>query len=199
MEKENVVLLHGIFPERFDGTLIADIPLCDPNNPGNWMGWTKQELLKRGYGADCPVIVDVWNATWEQWRRELDRMTIDENTTLVGWSAGGYAMLRYLGETGRSVKRVILVAPGAPENLRADLIKFPHMDDFYSYEITSNLTSQIRDKVEILVSNDFDFILRAVDFYEKTLGANVIRIDGRGHFSFLIPTFPELLEEITRS
>lgn len=193
---ENVVLLHGIFPERFDGILIADIPLCDPNNPGNWMGWTKQELLKRGYDADCPVIVDVWNASWEQWKRELDRLTIDEGTTLVGWSAGGYALLRYIGETGKSVKRVILVAPGAPENIREDLITFPHMDDFYSFEIAPKLKSQIRDRVDILVSDDFDFILRAVDFYERTLGANVTRLKDRGHFSFLIPTLPELLEKI---
>ncbi len=101
--RENVVLLHGRFPERIDGTLIADLPLCDPNNEGNWMGRTKRELIKRGYEADCPVIRDVWKSAWSEWKCELDRVRIDEGTTLVGWSQGGYALLRYLGETGKKV------------------------------------------------------------------------------------------------
>ncbi|MEI6510448.1 MAG: alpha/beta fold hydrolase [Candidatus Uhrbacteria bacterium] len=197
MSKENVVLLHGRFPERIDGALIADIPTCDPNHPGNWMGWTKQELIKRGYDADCPVIRDVWKSAWEEWKRQLDAVRVDEGTTLVGWSQGGYAVLRYLGETGKKVKRVILVAPGAPKMDRDEPEKlFPNEEENYEYPITPALTAQIRDRVEIIVSNDFDFILRAVDFYEKTLNANVIRLDGLGHFSFLIPTLPELLEHV---
>ena len=112
---KNVVLLHGIFPEKFDGVLIADIPSCDPNNDANWMGWTKRRLQEKGYVATCPVIVDVWNASWKQWKTELDKVTFDEDTVLVGLSGGAYALLRYLGESGKRVKKLILVAPAAPE------------------------------------------------------------------------------------
>lgn len=197
---KNVILLHGIFPERFDGKLIADIPLCDPNNEGNWMGWTKKRLQEAGYMVACPVVEDAWNATWQQWKEKLDETTIDEDTTLVGWSAGGYAVLRYLGESNKKVKKVILVAPGAPDiDSKEVVVRFPHQDDFYSYEITPSLKSLIRDQVVEFVSNDFDFILEAVEVYQTTLDAKVIRLEDRGHFSFLIPEFPELLSEIEES
>ena len=196
---KNVVLLHGIFPERFDGVLIADIPLCDPNNEGNWMGWTKKRLQEKGYAVACPVIVDVWNASWQQWKAELDKLTIDEETIFVGLSAGGYALLRYLGESKRKVKKVILVAPGAPGFDREDGVRFPHQDDVYSYDITSQLKSSIQDQVVIFVSNDADFILKAVEVYQNLLDAKVVRLEDRGYFSFLIPEFPELFKEIEES
>lgn len=44
----NVVMLHGRWPERINGMLIADIPLCDSNNEGNWMGWTKKTVGSEG-------------------------------------------------------------------------------------------------------------------------------------------------------
>ncbi len=196
---KNVVLLHGICPERFDGVLIADIPLCDPNNEGNWMGWTKKRLEEKGYAAACPVIVDVWNAPWKQWKDELDKVAIDDDTILVGLSAGGYALLRYLGESGKKVKKLILVAPGAPEIEHKDGLRFPHQDDVYSYEITPQLRSSIQNQVVVFVSNDADFILQAVAMYETVLDAKVVRLEDRGHFSFLIPKFPELLNEIEES
>lgn len=196
---KNVVLLHGIFPERINGELIADIPLCDPNNEGNWMGWTKKRLQEKGYSVVCPVIVDVWNASWQQWKTELDKAMIDEDTILVGLSGGGYAVLRYLGESRKKVKKVILVAPGAPGIDKEDGVKFPHEDEFYSYKISSSLKMFIQDQVVEFISNDAHFILQAVEMYKNVLDAKVIKLEDRGHFSFLIPEFPELLKEIEES
>ena len=197
MEKRpNVILLHGRFPERINGVLITDIFLCDPNNEGNWMGWTKKQLRKMGYSVACPIITDVWKASYFQWKEELDKQKIDENTILVGLSAGGYAILRYLGETGKKVKKLILVAPGAPGMDRDDGPKLPDEDEFYSYKITPPLKSQIQDRIVVLVSNDKDFILRAVEMYKEVLNANVIKLENMGHFSFLIKELPELLQEI---
>ncbi len=195
--KQNVVLLHGRFAERINGTLIADIPLCDPNNEGNWMGWTKKELEKRGYDAVCPVIVDVWGARYEQWKAELDKVRIDENTILVGLSAGGYAVLRYLGESGKKVKKVILLAPGSPGDLGSVPV-LPYTEEFYAYPITKVIQSLVREQIVIFVSNDADYILRGVAFYKTVLNPRVVELENRGHFSFLIPELSELLEEITR-
>jgi predicted alpha/beta hydrolase family esterase len=196
---KNVILLHGRWPEKIDGKLIADISLCDSSNPGNWMGWTKKRLEERGYKVTCPIITDVWKAQYEQWKEELDRVLIDDDTILVGHSAGGYTVLRYLGETGKRVRKVILVAPGAPGMNRDDCPLLPHEEEFYSYQITPRLQSQIKDGVVVFVSNDWDFILRAVETYKKELDARVVRLDDYGHFSFLIKEFPELFKEIEES
>lgn len=192
---KNAVLLHGRWPERIDGTLIADIPLCNPNNEGNWMGWTKVQLENQGYTVTCPIIVDSWKAPFEQWRLELDGVVIDEETVLVGWSAGGYAVLRYLAESGKRVKKVVLVAPGS-KYTATDEDPSPSKHEFYGHEITAQLNDQIRDGVVIFVSNDSSEILRSVEMFERTLDATMIRMDGRGHFSFLIGEFPELVREI---
>ncbi len=76
---------------------------------------------------------------------------------------------------------------------------FPNEEESYAFPITPALTEQIRDRVVVLVSNDWDFILRAVNMYEKVLDARTIRLEDRGHFSFLIPELPELMEEIVRT
>ena len=104
-------------------------------------------MQEKGYAVACPIIIDVWNASWQQWKTELDKLTIDEDTIFVGLSAGGYALLRYLGESEKRVKKAIQVAPSAPGFDREDGVRFPHQADFYSYEITAQLKSLIRERV----------------------------------------------------
>ncbi|MBI2473971.1 alpha/beta hydrolase [Candidatus Uhrbacteria bacterium] len=193
---KNVILLHGRWPEKIDGKLIADISLCDSNNPGNWMGWTKNQLEMRGYVVVCPIVKEAWKARWDEWKEALDRVEINEETIFVGHSAGGYAVLRYLGETGKKVRKVILIAPGAPGMERDDSPLLPYEEEFYTYDIPPALTVQISEGVTVFVSNDWDFILRAVEYYKRKLDATVISLENRGHFSFLIKELPELLNEI---
>lgn len=88
-KQSKVVMLHGRWPERIEGRLIADIPLCDSNNEGNWMGWAKKRLEEKGFEVICPIIPDAWRAPYVSWKRVMDELGIDENTILVGLSAGG--------------------------------------------------------------------------------------------------------------
>jgi predicted alpha/beta hydrolase family esterase len=195
MNKQNVILLHGRWPETIDGQLIKNIPLCDPNNSGNWMGWVKKQLEENGYDVACPVIADAHEVPYEQWKIELDKENIGDNTVLVGWSAGGYALLRYLGESGKQVKKVILVAPGS-RSTATDEDPLPTKNEFYSFEILPSLKEQISDGVTIVVSNDSPEILESVEMYKEVLNTKVVELEGLGHFSFLIPQLPKLLEEI---
>ena len=196
--QKNVVLLHGMWPERINGELIADIPLCNPNNEGNWMGLTEKQLEESGIDVTCPFIPDSWGSKYEQWKVELDQANINENTVLVGLSVGAYAILRYLGESKKKVKKVILVAPGGI--VKKDDIEgmFPNAVEFTSFPIAPELKTQIKDRVVIFISDDepYDGVRRATKMYEDTLDAKVIRQENMGHYSFLISEFPELLDEI---
>lgn len=200
VEEKTVVMLHGRWPEKIDGKLIRDIPLCDPNHKGNWMGWTKKRLEERGYSVACPIVDDAWKARYEEWKEALDQLTINENTVLVGLSAGGYVLLRWLSETGKKVKKVILVAPGS-KSIADDpnREKMPYEDEFYAREITSSLKTQIQEQVVIIVSKDDEVVGRIYEEYVPVLDAKVITLEKRGHFSFLIPKLPELLEEVLDS
>ncbi len=163
------------------------------------MGRTKQSLEERGYAVTCPIIKGVWKARYEEWRDVLNQLTITEDTILVGLSAGGYALLRWLGETGTRVKKVILVAPGSKSISNVtDRAKMPYEDEFYAYEVTRGLKDQIDEQVVIIVSSDDEVVGRSYEGYVPILDARVIRLENKGHFSFLIPELPELLSEILR-
>jgi predicted alpha/beta hydrolase family esterase len=198
--KGNVVLLHGRWPERIQGRLIADIPSCDSNNPMNWMGWTKERLEEKGYKVHCPNIADAWKAPYGDWKRVLDGLGVDENTILVGLSQGAYALLRWLGESGQMVRKLILIAPASKlivEDKNHELMPFEK--EFYEYETTSAIQPQVKEGTTIIVSrDDWPVIHESIEMYQKVLDAKVIKLDGLGHFSFLIPQLPELLDEIER-
>lgn len=163
------------------------------------MGWTKKKLEENGYSVTCPIVADAWKASYAEWKEQLDTIEVNESSILVGLSAGGYALLRWLGETGKKVRKVILVAPSSKLILNdPSREKLPFEDEFYSYDMTPSLKSQIQEQAVIFVSNDYAGILRSVAFFKEILNARVVELEGLEHFSFLIPTVPELLEEIQK-
>jgi len=116
----------------------------------------------------------------------------------VGLSAGGVACIRYIAEEKKVISKLILIAPARYIEKEGSLA---NPDDFYNFHIDDNVRNQIKNGTTIFVSDDEPFadIQDAVKIYEKKFNAKVIRFSNRGHFSFLIKTFPELLEEISIS
>jgi predicted alpha/beta hydrolase family esterase len=191
-DMKKVALLYGKFSKE-----IATLPECNPNDDRNWMGWTKKQLIELGYEVICPIIPKVWEAPYGEWKKALDEAEIDADTILVGLSAGGAACVRYIAEEKKAIKKLILVAPARYVAEKKDPL--PNADEFYDFEVSGSVKQQIKNGTTIFVSNDEPLagIQEAVKIYEKELGAKVIRFEDRGHFSFLIKTFPELVEEIS--
>lgn len=166
------------------------------------IGWVgpKKQLEVRGYEVACPTILNAISAPYEKWQEQLDKIDINENTILVGLSAGGYVLLRHLQESGKKIQKLILVAPGSkleitePESLAVMSSDF--LKDFYRCEITSLLQEQIAEGVVIFISNDRDFLLKSTELYKELLSAKIVKLENLGQFSFLIPELPELVEEI---
>jgi predicted alpha/beta hydrolase family esterase len=194
MKKNKVILMYGKFSEKIDGTPIIDIPLCNPSNEGNWMGWTKKELEKKNFEVHAPQITKVWDAPYSEWKKVIDKIGVSENTTLVGLSAGAAAITRYIAEEKKSIKKLIMVAPAG---YTADGEPCPTSDGFYNYEINTTVSKQIKDGVTIFYDpKDYPSIVKSVEMYTQQLNAKTVPTEGYGHFSFLIPTFPPLLKEL---
>lgn len=152
------------------------------------MGWTKKELKNHGWQVVCPVIPEIWNAPYSEWKKALDEASVDENTTLVGLSQGAGAIVKYIIQNNRKIKKLILVAPARHKS------EYP---EFYDFEINDDVRRLIENGTTIFVSNDdWPDIVAGAETYAKELGGKLVRFEDRGHFSFLIKTFSELLEEI---
>ncbi|OGH85685.1 MAG: hypothetical protein A2493_02845 [Candidatus Magasanikbacteria bacterium RIFOXYC12_FULL_33_11] len=192
MNLEKVIILNG-----WTQGDISDIPEFLPNNPANWMGWSKVELEKLGYTVINPYLKDAYKQEYAEWKEQLEKLNIDENTILVGWSAGGAFWVRWLGETKKSIKKLILVAP-------AKLYKKSGVESNFDRFMDFSIDPSIKDRVErivIFISNDNEDLLQSAELYQKELTAELIQIPGQGHFTNAerqSPAFPELIHAITK-
>jgi len=188
---------------------ISDIPEFLPDSEQNWMGWTKKQLEERGYEVMNPFIRHGYRQEYEDWKKEIDKLDIDEDTILVGWSSGGAFWVRWLSETKRNVKKLILVAPakvvGNSEKSQKEIKELginsewrASWDRFHDFKCDSEIKERVQEIV-IFISNDADWLVEAANIYAKELDAKLIEIDNQGHFENYrrpSPAFPEILGAI---
>ena len=176
---------------------ISDIPEFLPDNPANWMGWSKVELEKLGYSVTNPFLKDAYKQEYEEWKQQLDQLDIDKNTILIGWSAGGAFWVRWLGESKTHIRKLILVAP-AKLYTKSDAES--NFDRFMDFTIDPSIKDRV-NKIVIFISNDSKNLVQSAQLYQKELQAEMIQIAGQGHFTNaerITPAFPELIETIVK-
>ncbi|MBI2029361.1 alpha/beta hydrolase [Candidatus Gottesmanbacteria bacterium] len=76
-----------------------------------WMNWLETELKILGYKAYALDMPTPWNPIYSKWKSEFEKYPITENSVLVGHSCGAAFLVRYLLESGKKVKKLVLVAP----------------------------------------------------------------------------------------
>lgn len=79
-----------------------------PRNERHWKPWIKKELEKRGFDVSNELYPKDWLPDYEEWKKVFERNKIDENTILIGHSAGTAFILRWLSENKRKVDKLIL-------------------------------------------------------------------------------------------
>jgi leucyl-tRNA synthetase len=188
--KENptkVVILHGC-PDSKEKHLDNASRTYDKH----WIPWTKKELEKFGADVITPIMPEPWKPSYEAWKKEIEKINIDENSILIGHSCGTAFWVRYLGETKKSVKALIMVAPWkeAPnENKRS----------FYDFEIDPSIKNRI-GHIYIFTSNDeYKSGKESARLYSEKIDAKVVELKNHGHYTFGdmgTAHFPELLNLI---
>src|SRR5262249_46975692 len=76
-----------------------------------WFPWLVDELKKSGIDAHAPEMPEPYAPDYEKWRAVFEQFPINEDTILVGHSAGGGFLARWLSENKVKVGKVALVAP----------------------------------------------------------------------------------------
>lgn len=91
---KNYIILHGSFGSK----------------DGNWFPWLKKELEKKNYNVDVPQMpVGVGNQNYENWSKELNKLTINENTIIIAHSIAPVFVCKYLINNRIKVKKLIFV------------------------------------------------------------------------------------------
>ena len=187
----NVVIVHGSNAQDKE-KLAQGYP---PQNLRNWIPWLKERLEEKEYEVFNPLMPKNWEPIYKEWKEEFEKIPVDEGTILIGASAGGGFLVRWLGETKKKIKKLILIAPVKDYELVGRLKKLCH------FEIDESISSRIKEIV-IFISNDKERIIEDANTYQKELNAKLIELKDHGHFTFKwmgTDEFPELLQEVLKT
>lgn len=182
VEIPQYIILHGCPPTE---------ELVTPKEK-RWMNWLADELNKRNLLAITPELPVSWEPKYSEWKKEFEKYSVNEETVLIGHSCGAAFLVRWLLETGKVVKKLILVAPAKVPESEQDTRK-----DLYNFDLPGEVP-HIADEVVLFTSNDLPHHLQSLALYTKALNPRIIYTEGKVHFLFFqmgTNEFPELLEE----
>jgi predicted alpha/beta hydrolase family esterase len=137
-----------------------------------------------------------WQPVYKDWKREFEKLPINTETILVGHSAGGAFLVRWLGENNQKIRKLILVAPGKK------IGSYPnaeHNRELYDFKVNPKIKDRVGNIIIFTSPEEPPHRKENVKLYRELLGAEVISLKGKGHFVYQdtgTDKFPELLEII---
>ncbi len=183
----DVVMIHGC-PSDEEKALNPAMRTYDKH----WIPWTKKELEVKGMSVATPLMPEPWNPDYERFKEEFEKTEVDENTVLVGHSCGCAFLVRWLGETGKKVEKLILVAPWK-------IAQKGREKDFYDYTINPNVKDHVGEIVMFTADNEAEDGKKSLRMFNEVLDGKVIELLGHEHYTqndMGTVEFPELIEVI---
>ncbi len=102
----NCIIIHGC-PSNVEKAMDPQKRTHDKH----WIRWTKKQLIAKGIPTEAPLMPKPWLPDYQAFKQEFEKHPINEDTVLVGHSCGCAFLVRWLGETKKRIKKLILVAP----------------------------------------------------------------------------------------
>jgi predicted alpha/beta hydrolase family esterase len=162
----------------------------------HWFPWIKGELEKNGFEVFMPEMPEPYEPDYKKWSEEFEKLPLQHDTVLVGHSAGGGFLVRWLSENKSKVGKVVLVAPWIDPNHQWA----PKM--FNGLVIDPTLPERT-ESTNIFISMDDE--QEELDTFEilkeKLPGLQVKKFTDKGHFilrDMHTIEFPELLEVLIK-
>ena len=190
----NAIIMHGC-PEKAD-YYRANLP---SESNAHWLPWLQKELLVHDIAAVTPEVPLSYEPRWELWSQELERYELTPETILVGHSAGGGFLLKYLSiHPEIRVGKVILVAPWFdPDHTIEE-------KDFFTFEFDPKVAERTASLKVYRSLDDEETVQRSIRMImDNVPGAEMREFpDSYGHFTYDNlggAAFPELRDELLRS
>jgi predicted alpha/beta hydrolase family esterase len=186
---KNAVILHGKpTKERY---LDPEVP---KPHEANWFPWIGAKLVESGVQTSIPPMPRPYFPEYEAWKKVFEAENVDDNTGLIGHSAGAEFILRWLSANeDKEVERVVVVAPYCDYAGK--------YDDFSNYQLDKHIVERVGGLTIINSLDDDEPIQRRTnELVDVFPTAKLIELDGYGHFrigyNMTGPEFPELLDEL---
>lgn len=184
----NIVFCHGAMGPKFDWNTRT----YDAN--GWWSDWLQfytefehDVITQKPYFPHAHVLL----MKYEEWEHIMDHQEITPDTVLVGHSAGGGFVLKYLAlHPELRVRQVVLVAP------YLDIEDFQPFGFYRGFDLDDGIVARTGQGMDVMISDDdFPYIKESVDkIAENMPSARIHRFVGRGHFNG--PELPEIMQII---
>lgn len=185
----NCIIVHGS-PSNIEKAMNPEKRTYDKH----WIPWIKSNLSKEKINVSAPLMPEPWKLDYNSWKKEFDKLNVNKNSVLIGHSAGCAFLVRWLGDTKKKVKKLILVAPWKIAYRKDGSDK-----EFYGYKIDPSVRSNV-EKVIIFTSNDEGPDgKKSAKIFHEALGGKIIELKNKGHYTFWdmgTEEFSELLREV---
>lgn len=187
----NCVILHGC-PSDLEKAMNLETRTYDKH----WQPWLQGELIANGIPTERPMMPNPWAPEYEAYKKEFETYDVNDETILVGHSCGCAFLVRWLGETKKTIAKLILVAPW----------KIPSENDggrkaFYIYPIDKTIKDRVKDIVMFTSDTEEDDGKKSLKIFHDALGGEVIDLKNHGHYCIAdmgTEQFPEALDAILR-
>ncbi|MBM3208933.1 hypothetical protein FJZ40_01430 [Candidatus Shapirobacteria bacterium] len=160
----------------------------------HWMPWVKKELNSRGIKTVISLMPRPWLPDYKSFKKVFEKYKVTSNTILIGHSCGCAFLVRWLGETKRKIKKLILVAPWKIP-VKGDKFR----EQFYTYPIDKTIKERITNIVMFTSDNEELDGKRSLEIFHRALGGKIIELKHKGHYileDMGSEEFPELVEEL---
>jgi len=184
-----VIIIHGC-PSDKEKAMDPETRTYDKH----WIPWTKKQLEERGIEVETPLMPEPWSPNYENFKREFEKLNVDEDSILIGHSCGCAFLVTWLGETERKIKKLILVAPWKVEYKEDGSDK-----DFYEHPINPHIKDNVGEIIMFTSNTECEDGKKSLEILHKELGGKIISLDSRGHYiekHMGTKEFPELIEAV---
>jgi len=189
MSKKSCIIIHGC-PSNVEKAMDPERRTYDKH----WIPWIRKELILKDIKVELPLMPEPWDAKYEAWKEIMDNIEVNDESILIGHSCGGAFLVRWLGETKKKIKKLILVAPA---KILEDTPK--KYFNFYNFETDVTISERVEKIIIFVADDESKGIVEAVKKYSNEFGIDPIELKGMGHFTLGdmgTEEFPELLEVV---
>jgi hypothetical protein len=179
-----------------------------------WEHWLQNKLLAKEILAQIPEMPHPYEPNYKAWCEVFEQFKINNETILIGHSAGAGFIIRYLAENNISIDKVILVAPWLDPDKYLESLG---CGDFFDFEFNGDIANKILNQInslDIFYSTDDDEnILKTIEILKQNFSdnenqnndsekINYHKFTNRGHFTtepgYNNDTIPEVLDTCLR-